>query len=361
MKYHWPFTLTLLILLTNCAGKKESEPLSLIWNENKATGVSFSTERTGEIPLDSLESLLQIKLTTATEDRPILGTFAIEDNRIAFTPLVPFTRGFKYEVHFRGRVIEEFEILFANNEQSPRLLSVYPTQDTVPENLLKLYLHFSVPMAEGRSLKFVTVLRNNRDTVKGTFLDLQPELWDEDGTVLTLWLDPGRIKRDLIPNKELGNPLVKGSQYSINIAAGWKSKSGLKLETGYSKSFYVGARDEHVPDITKWKVVVPRGATKEKLTITFGESIDYALINSAIQVVNDRDELVEGIIESDQEEKVAYFIPAENWKTGEYTLRGEPRLEDLAGNNLIRLFDRDVSVPETERNETLFLIKFTIR
>ena len=41
----------------------------------------------------------------------------------------------------------------------------------------------------------------------GTFLDLQPELWNAEGTVLTLWLDPGRIKRDLIPNKELGIPL----------------------------------------------------------------------------------------------------------------------------------------------------------
>ena len=55
-------------------------------------------------------------------------------------------------------------------------------------------------MEEGRSTRYVVLVKEGVDTLKGTFLDLQPELWNDDATELTLWLDPGRIKLDLIPN-----------------------------------------------------------------------------------------------------------------------------------------------------------------
>ena len=37
--------------------------------------------------------------------------------------------------------------------------------------------------------------------MKSIFLELENELWNPEHTQLTLWLDPGRIKRDLIPNQ----------------------------------------------------------------------------------------------------------------------------------------------------------------
>ena len=83
-------------------------------------------------------------------------------------------------------------------------MAIYPTQDTVPENLLKIYLQFSKPMREGQALRHIELLKNNRDTLPGVFLDLQPELWNVDRTTLTVWLDPGRIKRDLQPNGPIG-------------------------------------------------------------------------------------------------------------------------------------------------------------
>ena len=78
----------------------------------------------------------------------------------------------------------------------------------MPENLLKIYLRFSHPMREGQSDKYISLIKNGKDTLPDVFLNLQPELWNEDRTVLTVWLDPGRIKRDLQPNLKLGNPLA---------------------------------------------------------------------------------------------------------------------------------------------------------
>ena len=66
-------------------------------------------------------------------------------------------------------------------------------------------------MQEGQALENITVIKNGKDTIPSIFLDLQPELWNKERTILTLWLDPGRIKRDLQPNKKLGLPLELGA------------------------------------------------------------------------------------------------------------------------------------------------------
>ena len=62
--------------------------------------------------------------------------------------------------------------------------------------------HFSQPMQEGVSAEHICLVKGEKDTLKNVFLDLQPELWNHDRTMLTLWLDPGRIKRDLQPNRQ---------------------------------------------------------------------------------------------------------------------------------------------------------------
>ena len=103
-------------------------------------------------------------------------------------------------------------------------------------------------MSEGQSQKHIFLLNHNNDTIKDVFLDLQPELWDEDRTVLTMWLDPGRIKRDLIPNLQKGNPLKKGQQYTLAVAGEWKDEEGLPLKASYTRKFFVGERDSTGPD-----------------------------------------------------------------------------------------------------------------
>jgi hypothetical protein len=61
------------------------------------------------------------------------------------------------------------------------------------------------------------------------------------------------------------------------------------------------------------------------------------------------------------EEKQLNFIPNKPWSPGQYNLQVEARLEDLAGNNLNRLFDRDVTNPQTTpSNQKLFIRKWQV-
>jgi hypothetical protein len=205
-----------------------------------------------------------------------------------------------------------------------------------------MYVQFSAPMVEGQSLKHVQLLNKKGDTLSGIFLELQPELWNADGTMLTLWLDPGRIKRDLIPNKLMGNPLRQGEEYTLRVSDQWKSKDGLTLDQSYSKSFVVGKRDEATPNIDQWSLHPAKAGTRDPLSIHFPEPLDYSLIQSAISILGDDRKMVSGQIEIFEEEKGIAFTPANPWQTGEYIAHVQSRLEDLSGNNLLRPFDRDL-------------------
>ena len=230
---------------------------------------------------------------------------------------------------------------FDTNSKKPTL-SIYPSQDTLPENILKMYFHFSEPMVEGQSLGHIYLQNKNGDTLSGIFLELLPELWNDEGTLLTLWFDPGRIKRDLIPNQQMGNPLQDGEAYTLHVSGKWKSKDGLELSESYSKKFVASKRDEIIPDINGWSLITPQSGTVSPLLIAFNDLLDFSLIQSTIQILDENKKVLAGEIQLMKEEAAIIFAPASAWKKGNYVLQVEPRLEDLAGNNLSRPFDRDL-------------------
>ncbi|NIP93248.1 MAG: hypothetical protein GWO24_07240, partial [Akkermansiaceae bacterium] len=77
---------------------------------------------------------------------------------------------------------------------------VAPGADVLPFNLLKFYLHFSAPMTRGRAYQHITLRHHDGQPVADPFLELPEELWNPEMTRLTILLDPGRIKRGLLPN-----------------------------------------------------------------------------------------------------------------------------------------------------------------
>jgi len=240
------------------------------------------------------------------------------------------------------------------------LVAVYPSADTVPENLLKIYLRFSAPMREGEALKHIALLDSHNDTVPGVFLDLQPELWNKERTVLTVWLDPGRIKRDLIPNQQMGNPLRQGKQYTLAVSGKWKDVQGLPLQKAYSKNFFVGGRDSQSPQPGTWVLSLPAAETKESLKGDSNEPLDYFLLLETVSIVDEKENKVTGDIKVHENETGFEFLPAQPWKPGRYKLRIASYLEDLAGNNLQRLFDREISKQPEKKEEQFFVREFII-
>jgi hypothetical protein len=352
----------ILFFVTSCSDSRQAkESIAMIWKDSVATGISVSRELLGQVQADSLKAKLTFHLLTSSHaGPPVLGSYTIHEGEVVFEPLIPFTRGLQYEIRFGGKRLGEITVPPAGLAGGPQLLGIFPTQDTLPQNLLKFYLRFSKPMQEGQSLQYLTLLKNGRDTMHQVFLDLQPELWDHDGTLLTIWLDPGRIKRGLQPNENLGEPLESGAHYQLAIGHAWKDVHGTPLLQPYRKNFVVSLRDTVSPAPEQWAITIPEAGTRKPLRLNFYEPLDHVLVGEAIRIYKG-DEHIGGNIETTAEESVCHFLPGQPWQEGDYTIRSEARLEDLAGNNLDRVFDRDVSKERSvAARDGVYVRKFTV-
>ena len=358
IRFHFLWSLIFSFLLLACSGdKKENDPITIQWNGEKAEGITISRNSFKEITEDSIPKLLHVRLSDKTID--VLGEYTINNNLANFKPLISFTPGLKYEVYYSNKLIGEFEIP-ALNTAITEVLGIYPTTDTLPENALKLYIAFSKPIQEGNALRNITVVKNKIDTISSTFLDLDHELWNKDRTILTLWFDPGRVKRDLQPNKTLGKPLEEGNNYKIFINKEWRDEHGLELKSDYEKNFFVGERDNSSPNPDQWTTNTVKAATRESLVVFLNEPLDYILLKNAIQITDDKDNPITGTIEAIEKETRLNFTPTDAWKPGNYRIEIEGRLEDIAGNNLNRLFDKDLLKPDVRDQKNVYIKKFRV-
>lgn len=331
-----------VVLLISCNGsEKEQGSVEIGWKGGKAESIIISRLLLDKIPQDSIGEVLKIHLIHTTT--PILGEYIMEHEAVIFRPLIAFTPGLKYEVRLAKKLISEIEILPNDLHEAPVVVTVYPTGDTLPVNLLKIYIRFSKPMEEGQALKNIQVIRNNADTIPLIFLDLQQELWNKERTILTLWLDPGRIKRDLQPNKKLGPPLLEGSSYQIFIKKDWRDIEGVFLANPYRKNFVVSSKDSLSPNPKDWTVELPKTGSSQSLEIELHEQLDYILLKNTVRILDDKGNILSGALEPGAMETILNFIPSSKWQPGNYTVEIESRLEDLAGNNLNHLFDKDIT------------------
>lgn len=240
-------------------------------------------------------------------------------------------------------------IASTGEEPAPRLRAsahveaILPSADRLPANLLRFYVVFSAPMSAGEAHTKLRLVDDAGRPVPGAFLELEEELWDPSGRRLTVLLDPGRIKRGLRANLESGAPLVEGRRYRLEIDGSWLDGSGAPLARGASKAFEAVAADRTSPDVAAWDVAAPASGLREPLVVRFPEPLDRALLSSAMAVGDAEGRPVAGEIDVRAGEREWRFTPASPWRAGRYELRAAVELEDVAGNNLRRLFDADLS------------------
>ena len=98
---------------------------------------------------------MHVHLIQDSLQHPIFGEYLLSDDAVVFQPLVAFTRGLVYDVRFKDQSLGSIEIPLSGAGNAPEVLAVFPTQDTLPENLLKIYIQFSKPMREGQPLQHV--------------------------------------------------------------------------------------------------------------------------------------------------------------------------------------------------------------
>lgn len=353
--------LTFFVCFLACRQETENQSIDIQWKNEQAIAIRIPAALADGIPDDSVASLVTIQIAGQQNPVAMLGSFERKGAGLLFAPMIPFTRGMRYQVRVRGQRAGDFEIPENNESNAPEVTAIYPSADTLPENLLKIYLHFDHPMREGVSGKYIKLVKNGRDTIEGAFLDLQPELWNPGRTVLTLWLDPGRIKRDLQPNKRLGTPMHSGTHYRIVVARAWTDVHGKALGKPYQKEFVTITKDSLLPQPSLWALVPPASATKNPLKIHLKEPLDHSLLQEVFSIQDANGTEIPGRWEIGAGETQSSFTPDANWKTGKYQILIEPRLEDLAGNNLVRAFDRDITQKPEAATGEIVLLRFDIK
>jgi hypothetical protein len=225
----------------------------------------------------------------------------------------------------------------------PGLLAIHPGADSVPENMLRFYFEFATPMRPGEALQRIRLLTTDGSEVTSAFLDVSQELWDPTGRRLTLLFDPGRVKRGIRTNLELGRPLRAGRRYRLEVDAGWPDQRGRSLGRAAAKAFLAVSADEHGPDPSRWRIEPPAIGSRDPLVVRLEAPVDHALAERLIAVTDDAGQSIAGEATIDSDDRVWRFVPAARWLAGPHQLMVSPELEDAAGNRPGRAFDRDIA------------------
>ena len=266
------------------------------------------------------------------------GAYALIDDRLRFTPSFSLAPGVRYRARYRAT---EAIFLIPKPQREPSTLveAVYPSAVRLPENLLKFYLHFSAPMAQGDAYQYIKLLDAGGKPIELPFLELAEELWDPEGVRLTLFLDPGRVKRGLLPHEQVGRALRAGASNSLRIDPAWLDAAGDPLKQMYTKSFSAIVADSTQPDPKQWNLIPPSGGSRGPLRVRFPDSLDHGLLERLLTVELENGEEVAGEITISDSERLWVFTPTEPWRSGDHRLIVDNLLEDLAGNSIARPFE----------------------
>ena len=309
---------------------------------------------------DEWAALLRVAVAddaNASADRlSVLGTYSIRDGVIRFMPQFPFDPGRRYTVvldpvrlpppsggrtaPWRSRRMEATISLPAPEAQAAtRIVEVYPTAREVPENQLRLYIYFSAPMGLKGGRDHIRLLDENGRATEDPFLPLDVDLWNTDRTRYTVLFDPGRVKRGVLPNEQMGRSLINGRMYTLVVDENSRDAEGQPLAAPFRREFRVGPADERPIEPTAWHLDTPSAGTRDPLMVSFPKPLDYGLLQRALSVWTGRGERLDGDIRVEAFETHWIFTPRAPWQATEYRLVAASILEDVAGNRIGRSFE----------------------
>jgi len=294
------------------------------------------------------------------------GRFIDDGDDLCFVPRFPFLAGTTYVVTFDRVEVAALLWPLAGGTATTEVIDIHPTADEVPRNLLRLYVQFSAPMRKGCAAEHVRLVDTAGATMIGALLPTESELWDGVRRRLTVLLDPARIKRGLVPHAEVGYPLRLGEPFRLVVDEGFTDAGGRPLRTGAERSYRVDADERRHVDPAGWALTVPPAGSFEPFEAVFDRPLDHGLLLRCVQVHGPAAGAggplaggptptgtaggapLGGRAETGPGERSWLFRPATPWAAGLHRLVVDPLLEDLAGNSVSRVFDRDLGRPEND-------------
>jgi hypothetical protein len=295
----------------------------------------------------------------------VAGNYEVDGDALCFVPTYPFVAGTSYTVLVHHSLIEAtamfelddfdpFTITRVRDEliaPAARVVAIHPSAEEVPRNLLRFYLHFSAPMSEGFVAEHVHVVDAlTGEPLLGVLLPMEPELWDPERTRVTVLFDPARIKQGLAPHREAGYPLCEGATVEVVVDDGFADAHGRPLADAFHRRYRVGGDVRRRVEPAEWELCAPAAGSRDPVVIGFDRPLDHALLRRCLVVVDadgDGDATrVPGRAEVPDGERSWEFTPAAGWHDAPYGLVVDTTLEDLAGNSVARVFDRDLAEPD---------------
>jgi hypothetical protein len=301
----------------------------------------------------------------------VRGRYQIMEDGVRFIPHFPLERGLLYRASFDPRPLAcyspsdlltlEFSLPKQQDDLPTRVTQIFPSCDRLPENLLRFYVCFSGSMQRGRAKIEISLLDANGSPVADALYRAPIELWDGSMRCLTVLLDPGRLKRGVGPNRELGPPLKTGQLYTLVVGKGMTDQSGRPLTDNVYKRFQVTSPVREPIAIEQWKIFSPDINSHDPLVLQFPRPLDRVQLVHSISIASGSGNAIDGRIEIDDCERRWSFVPVSPWTTSLYSIQAAPGLEDVCGNNVMAAFDRplqpdiDLATEVSSRSIPLYL------
>jgi hypothetical protein len=312
------------------------------------SGAELRALRNANLTDEAWVALFRVSVS-GNDTAPVAGGYVVEGGSLDFRPRFTFDRGQPYLIRFDPKklpiprntpVVEETVSLPAPElKPSTVVTAVTPSSDTWPENLLRFYIHFSAPMSRRGAIGFVSLVDEKGRKLEDVFLEVNANLWNSDDTRFTVLLDPGRVKRGILPNLELGRAIRDRGRYTIVIDAAWRDAAGQPLKEAYRRDVKVGLPIERPLTPADWRVTSPAAGTRDPVSVTFPWPLDHALLRNAIGVSSPGGQVVRGTVSTEADETRWVFTPEAPWKRAPHELRILTLLEDPSGNQVGRAFE----------------------
>ena len=322
---------------------------------DEATGVVVVT---GLNPQDMSAALteadaVRLRLETSPSVRGMLISLSQNGEDLIVEPRFALKAGAGYELTVAGETLRV--ALPAPETTTPRLISFAPSQAVIPANTLRLYLHFSEPMAREQLREMVSLTTADGTPVASPFLSLETELWDPSQTRATLLLDPGRIKQGVGPNMSGGAPLQEGQSYRLTVSPKMRSAAGYTLGSLASVAFRVGSPERRAITPETWEILAPAAGSHAPLSLAFDRIMDSGAALRLITLQSPDGQPLQGQISSDG--GGWSLVPDRPWQAGSYSLVVDPELEDISGNTIGAPFDAAPGTIGTETEPVILTIE----